>query len=562
MAKNKFFEVMNNLRGAYGIEEYTSVFITTYYLSRKLNKLTIDEILDRFDDENIKFQLKSIYESKDNQLEQFKLIDDFTLEETIEFIGEISEYSGRSGGGEFISVKSIIDLSLRLLDLDKEDTLLDVGSGIGTTLLSASNLSNVVGIEININSYELSCLLFDLYELPTTNLVNNDVLRYDLNKLKANKVFMNMPLGMRISPSKLDEVLEAKFQDSVYKNLIRPVDASWAFALDVIENTKYEKFVMLVNGSPLYSDAHQEIRKVLINNGNVESVIALPANLLPYTSIPVYLIVFSHNNKNINFVDATELYSTSKYRNVLTENHVEEIINSLDKKTKISKSIHIKKMEEEDFTLDPLRYTVPEFPFKESLQLKDVLVTINRGHNITKKDLDKMTSEQPTNYQYLMLQNFQEGIIDDQLPYLNKLDETYDRYLLKDNSIIISRLAPFKIGSVDKLKNNVLANGNLFFIEVDESKVDKNFLTAYLQSRIGLREIEKYMKGSTMKTINLRDLEKIRIPKLSIDEQKEIGNQFLLLNAEYKAIRKRTDEILNERYNIFEGGIWCFWIMN
>ena len=452
-------------------------------------------------------------------------------------------------------MKSIIDLSLRLLDLDKEDTLLDVGSGIGTTLLSASNLSNVVGIEININSYELSCLLFDLYELPTTNLVNNDVLRYDLNKLKANKVFMNMPLGMRISPSKLDEVLEAKFQDSVYKNLIRPVDASWAFALDVIENTKYEKFVMLVNGSPLYSDAHQEIRKVLINNGNVESVIALPANLLPYTSIPVYLIVFSHNNKNINFVDATELYSTSKYRNVLTENHVEEIINSLDKKTKISKSIHIKKMEEEDFTLDPLRYTVPEFPFKESLQLKDVLVTINRGHNITKKDLDKMTSEQPTNYQYLMLQNFQEGIIDDQLPYLNKLDETYDRYLLKDNSIIISRLAPFKIGSVDKLKNNVLANGNLFFIEVDESKVDKNFLTAYLQSRIGLREIEKYMKGSTMKTINLRDLEKIRIPKLSIDEQKEIGNQFLLLNAEYKAIRKRTDEILNERYNIFEGGI-------
>ena len=80
MAKNKFFEVMNNLRGAYGIEEYTSVFITTYYLSRKLNKLTIDEILDRFDDENIKFQLKSIYESKDNQLEQFILIDDFTLE--------------------------------------------------------------------------------------------------------------------------------------------------------------------------------------------------------------------------------------------------------------------------------------------------------------------------------------------------------------------------------------------------------------------------------------------------------------------------------------------------
>ena len=33
-----------------------------------------------------------------------------------------------------------------------------------------------------------------------------------------------------------------------------------------------------------------------------------------------------------------------------------------------------------------------------------------------------MTSVQPTDYQYLMLQNFQDGILDGNLPYLKNLN--------------------------------------------------------------------------------------------------------------------------------------------
>ena len=103
----------------------------------------------------------------------------------------------------------------------------------------------------------------------------------------------------------------------------------------------------------------------------------------------------------------------------------------------------------------------------------------------------------------------------------------------------------------------VLDNLIAFRLEAvaDEDKINKDFLTAYLQSRIGLREIEKYAKGSTMKTISIKDLEKVKIPKISMEKQIEIGNQFVLLNSEFKAIKKRTDEIIEERLNMFEGGI-------
>lgn len=555
MRKKNVYEVMDNLRGRVSSEEYIYIFIVNYYLSRRLKTNSLDEILERFEDENIKYTIRSIYEGNNNYLEQFNSIKDFNIDEIIEIIGLLSESIGRRGGGEHTTVKSVIDLSLELLSLEKEDVLLDVGSGIGTTLLEASKTSSISGIEINPDNYMLSCLLLDLFNIPIEKMMHKDVFTYDLSEFNANKVFMNMPMGLKMSGKKLEDVLKLKFDRSVFKNHIKSIDSSWVFALDIIENTEYEKFVMLMNGNPLYSDIHQDVRKILIDKGKVEAVIALPSNLLAYTAIPIYLVVFSHNNESIKFVDATNLYSDNKYRHTIEKKHIEKIISALREDSNISKTVEDKKLEEEDFTLDPLRYTMPEFPFEESIELKDVVKSINRGHTISKKDLEEMTSVQPTNYQYLMLQNFQDGILDGNLPYLKDLDETYERYLLKDNSIIISRLSPFKIGSVDKLKTKVLANGNLFFLEINEDKINKDFLTAYLQSRIGLREIEKYVKGSTMKTISIRDLEKVKIPKISMEKQIEIGNQFVLLNSEFKAIKKRAEEIAKERLNIFEGGI-------
>ena len=555
MARNNLYEVLDTLREKVSLEKYTSIFVINYYLSRKLKTKSFEQVLDKFEDENIKYSLRDVYVGDNNYIEQFYALKDFSSDEIIEIIRKLSEAAGRKGRGENTTVKSIIDLSLGVLILEKEDRLLDVGSGIGTTLLGASNKANIAGIEINPEAYMMSCLLLDLFDLPIENIVHKDVFTYDLSKFNANKVFMNMPMGLKMSGKKLEEVLKLKFEKSVYKSHIRSIDSSWIFALDIIENTNYEKFVMLVNGNPLYSDAHQDIRKILINQGKVEAVIALPSNLLAYTSIPIYLIIFSHNNSDVKFVDATKLYSDIQYRNTIEKTHIEEIINALKEDSDISKIVKTKKLEEEDFTLDPLRYTMPDFPFDDSVVLKDIVKSINRGHSISKKDLEEISSVQPTPCQYLMLQNFQDGIIDEKLPYIKNLDKSYDRYLLKDNSIIVSRLAPFKIGSVDKLKTRVLANGNLFFLELNEDKVNKDFLAAYLQSRIGLREIEKYAKGSTMKTISIRDLEKVKIPKISMEKQIEIGESFVLLNSEFKAIKKRAEEIAKERLDIFEGGI-------
>src|SRR5699024_1483990 len=124
-------------------------------------------------------------------------------------------------------------------------------------------------------------------------MMHRDVFTYDLSKFNANKVFMNMPISLKMSEKKLKDILECKFDKSTFKNYIKSIDSSWIFGLDIIENTSYDKFIMIINGNPLYSDINQEVRKILIDKGKIEAVIALPSNLLAYTSIPIYLVIFS-----------------------------------------------------------------------------------------------------------------------------------------------------------------------------------------------------------------------------------------------------------------------------
>jgi len=55
----------------------------------------------------------------------------------------------------------------------------------------------------------------------------------------------------------------------------------------------------------------------------------------------------------------------------------------------------------------------------------------------------------------------------------------------------------------------ILANGNLYFIELDESKVNPTFVEVFLQSEVGMTQLNRYAKGAAMKSISIQDLKTI-----------------------------------------------------
>lgn len=60
--------------------------------------------------------------------------------------------------------------------------------------------------------------------------------------------------------------------------------------------------------------------------------------------------------------------------------------------------------------------------------------------------------------------------------------------------------------------NKILANGNLYVIELDEDKINPYFLKAYLESENGKAALSRVAVGATLLNLPVEGLKKITIP--------------------------------------------------
>ena len=163
------------------------------------------------------------------------------------------------------------------------------------------------------------------------------------------------------------------------------------------------------------------------------------------------------------------------------------------------------------------------------------------------EELAKIASETPTKYQYLMLQDIVDGKIEKQLPYIAGIDSKYKAAILKNNDIVMSKLTPFKICVVhiddDK---EILANGNLFRLTVDPKEMNPVYVMLFLNSNDGQQELAKYIKGAAMRTISIKDLNKVQIPDIDRAEQDKIAAKYTKLMSRLQEIDKERQKVLSE----------------
>ena len=67
----------------------------------------------------------------------------------------------------------------------------------------------------------------------------------------------------------------------------------------------------MTNGS-VSNITDMKIKKYFIENGYIETIISLPANLFNSTTIPTTLMVLSKNNKKVRMVECIKTISTRK----------------------------------------------------------------------------------------------------------------------------------------------------------------------------------------------------------------------------------------------------------
>lgn len=111
---------------------------------------------------------------------------------TIEVIQRNKFIFQKRFGQNFLIDAHVLDKIIAAAGIGPEDTVLEIGPGIGTmTQALAEHAKKVVAVEIDDNLIPI--LKENLGEYDNIEIINNDVMKVDIEAMGANKVVANLP---------------------------------------------------------------------------------------------------------------------------------------------------------------------------------------------------------------------------------------------------------------------------------------------------------------------------------------------------------------------------------
>ncbi|QQZ63259.1 type I restriction-modification system subunit M [Paenibacillus sonchi] len=316
-------------------------------------------------------------------------------------IGQFAAGSGKKAG-EFYTPQQISTILSRIVTLDSQDpstgkkkqlkNVLDFACGSGSLLinvrkqLGANSIGQIYGQEKNITTYNLARMNMLLHGLKDSefkifhgdSLLNDWDILNEMNpakKLEFDAVVANPPFSYRWEPN---DTLAEDFRFKSYG--VAPKSAAdFAFLLHGFHFLSDEgtMAIILPHGVLFRGGAEEKIRTKLLKDGNIDTVIGLPANLFFSTGIPVCILVLKKCKKfdDVLFINASEYYNKGKRQNVLLPEHIDKIVDTYQYRKeddkRYSRRVSMEEIERNGYNLNMSRY-VSTAAEEEIVNLTDV----------------------------------------------------------------------------------------------------------------------------------------------------------------------------------------------
>ncbi|KGQ28956.1 type I restriction-modification system subunit M [Gallibacterium anatis] len=304
---------------------------------------------------------------EDNQIDLFG--------DAYEFL--ISNYAANAGksGGEFFTPQNVSKLIARLA-LHGQSTvnkIYDPACGSGSLLLQAKKQFDAHIIEEGFFGQEIN---HTTYNLARMNMFLHNI-NYDKFNISLGDTLLNPQFG---SDKPFDAIVSnppysVKWIGSDDPTLINDdrfapagvlapkSKADFAFILHTLSylSAKGRAAIVTFPGIFYRGGAEQKIRKYLVDNNFIETVIALAPNLFFGTSIAVNILVLSKHKTDMmtQFIDAGELFKKETNNNVLTDEHITKIIQLFSEKADVphlAKSVDYQMIVDNDYNLSVSTY--------------------------------------------------------------------------------------------------------------------------------------------------------------------------------------------------------------
>lgn len=291
----------------------------------------------------------------------------------------ISNYAANAGksGGEFFTPQSVSKLIAQLAMHKQEcvNKIYDPAAGSGSLLLQAKKHFDAhiieegfFGQEINHTTYNLARMNmflhninYDKFNITLGNTLTNPQLRDDK---PFDAIVSNPPYSVKwIGADDPTLINDDRFAPA---GVLAPKSkADFAFVLHALNylSPKGRAAIVCFPGIFYRGGAEQKIRKYLVDNNFVETVVSLAPNLFFGTSIAVNILVLSKNKSenSTQFIDASgeDFFKKETNNNVLTADHINKIMNLFDTKAEtqyVATSIDNNKIAENDYNLSVSSY--------------------------------------------------------------------------------------------------------------------------------------------------------------------------------------------------------------
>ena len=293
----------------------------------------------------------------------------------------ISNYAANAGksGGEFFTPQHVSRLIAQLA-MHKQTSvnrIYDPAAGSGSLLLQAKkHFDNHIieegfyGQEINHTTYNLARMNmflhninYDKFDIQLGNTLTNP---HFGDEKPFDAIVSNPPYSVKwIGSDDPTLINDDRFAPA---GVLPPKSkADFAFVLHALNylSSKGRAAIVCFPGIFYRGGAEQKIRKYLVDNNYVETVISLAPNLFFGTTIAVNILVLSKHktDTSIQFIDASGLFKKETNNNVLTDAHIQQIMAVFDSQENVdylTRSVPLGKIADNDYNLSVSSYVKAE----------------------------------------------------------------------------------------------------------------------------------------------------------------------------------------------------------
>jgi len=386
LAKTQSDELLNTLQRGFKYIEEESFQSSFQGLFSEIN-LASDKLGKKYPDRNAK--LCAVISEIARGMALFSTDTD-TLGDAYEYlIGQFAAGSGKKAG-EFYTPQQISNILSAIVTLDSQDPkagyrsklegVFDFACGSGSLLLNirhrmqaaGGTIGKIYGQEYNVTTYNLARMNMLLHGVKDTEfeIYHGDTLTNSWDWLRETNpakkpqfdaVVANPPFSYRWEPK------DDTSQDPRFKNHgVAPKSAAdFAFLLHGLHYLKDDGVmaIILPHGVLFRGGKEADIRKKLLSDGHIDTVIGLPANLFFSTGIPVCILVLKKCKQpdDVLFINAAEEFVKGKRQNQLSEAHINRIVSIYQQRPekpieRYARRVPMQEIIDNDYNLNISRY--------------------------------------------------------------------------------------------------------------------------------------------------------------------------------------------------------------